>query len=579
VNAPLRGADAIRSPPMGSVERRAWFALMVLLVAAGAFVYHETRGTTLWFDEWQWALDRRGSNLDTFLDPHNGHLSLVPVAIYKLLFATAGLGDYRPYRVVVIVAHLICVLLVFVYARRRVNGLVALLAAALLLFFGPGWQDILWPFQVGWLVSLAAGVGALLMLDRADRLGDVAACVLLGLSLASSSIGIPIALGLAVDVLWGRRRWRDTWTVAAPVALYALWWLPYHDTSTFRRHNLLVTPGFVADAAAGAVAALAGLGGSAVPDGGGTLLEWGRPLGVAAATALAWQLARSRPIPPRVVALLTMVLSFWTLTGVSRAQISPPYASRYLYVGALLVVLLAVEVARGAPLSWPVGVLLVLAVIGAIVSNVGALRDGATYLRAAARSTTADLGALELARPLVGRDSVARAFPGYPFLVLRAGPYFAAQRTLGSPAATPAEIATEPEDARRVADAELISIHQVGLRPSRPGLRSGAKPAVDGVTAGAVSGDGACVRFRPAGVTAANAGNDLDLILPPGGIVVTAEGGPATVSVRRFADEYQPVAKLAASATAMLRIGPDGATQPWRVRVAPAERATVCGMA
>ena len=29
-----------------------WIALTLLLVLAAAFLYRETRGTTLWFDEW-----------------------------------------------------------------------------------------------------------------------------------------------------------------------------------------------------------------------------------------------------------------------------------------------------------------------------------------------------------------------------------------------------------------------------------------------------------------------------------------------------------------------------------------------
>ena len=41
-------------------------------------------------------MDRRGSSLGTFLEPHNGHFSLVPIVLYKVLFATAGLDDYAP---------------------------------------------------------------------------------------------------------------------------------------------------------------------------------------------------------------------------------------------------------------------------------------------------------------------------------------------------------------------------------------------------------------------------------------------------------------------------------------------------
>src|SRR5207248_99128 len=82
----------------------------------------------------------------------------------------------------------------------------------------------------------------LLMLDRSDRAGDIAASVLLAVSIASSSLGIAVAVGLAVEVLWGRRRWRDAWIVAAPLVLYALWWVPYHDVNAFTRHNIVVSP-------------------------------------------------------------------------------------------------------------------------------------------------------------------------------------------------------------------------------------------------------------------------------------------------------------------------------------------------
>ena len=231
------------------------------------------------------------------LAPHNGHLSLVPVALYKLLFATAGLEDYTPYRVMVVAAHLACVALLFAYARRRVGDPAALGAAVLLLVLGPAWQNILWPFQVGSLVSLAAGIGALLALDRGDRRGDLAAAALLALALASSGLGVVIALGIAVELLVARRR-TAVWIAAAPLGLYAIWWIGYQDTD-FIRHNVVLAPRFAADAAAGAMAALTGLTGPVTSDDGATL-AWGRPLAVAAAALIAWRVSGLRPVPPRV---------------------------------------------------------------------------------------------------------------------------------------------------------------------------------------------------------------------------------------------------------------------------------------
>jgi hypothetical protein len=563
---------------MDWVARRSWIALVGLLAIAAVFLLHETRGTTLWFDEWTWALARRGGDLDTYLKPHGEHLSLVGLVVYKLLFATAGIDDYTPYRVVVTAAHLVLVALVFVYASRRVGGFLALLAAALMLFFGPGWPDVLWPFQVSWLISLGAGLGALLMLDRADRAGDIGACALLALSLASSSLGVAIALGVAVELAWARRSWRPLWIVAVPGALYGLWWLVYHEASAIVRHNIVVTPRFVADGVAASIAALAGLGGQTKPDAAGTLLDWGRPLAVVAVAILAWRLARTRPIAPRLLGLLTIALSFWALTGLNRAEISPPYANRYLYVGALVVVLVAIELARNVRVQPAAAAVLAVAAIAAAVSNIGVLRAGARYLRADAQMTKADLGALEIGRQVAKPDFPARGLPGFPLLVLTAGPYFATERAVGSPAASPAEIGASSERARRAADTDLIALHGVALRPGAGGASRGAPPRVDSAAGGTAAADGACVRFVPASVAAPGAGSEIQVALPAAGVVLRGEGGPVTVGVRRFADEYQPVGTLAASSSATLRIGPDRATQPWHLRIASARPATVCAL-
>jgi hypothetical protein len=562
---------------MAVLERRAWIALVGLLAVAAVFLLHETSGTTLWFDEWTWALTRRGGTLDAFLKPHQGHLSLVGVIIYKALFATAGIDHFGPYRVVVTTCHLACVALLFVYASRRVGGVLALLAAALMLFFGPGWPDILWPFQVSWLIALGAGLGTLLMLDRADRTGDIAACALMTLSLASASVGVAIALGVAVELGWGRR-WRQLWIVAAPAALYVLWWLVYHDTEAIARHNIVLTPGFVADGVAASLAAVAGLGAQTKPDAVGTLLSWGRPIAVVAIGVLAWRVARARPLSPRLLGLLAMALAFWTLTALNRATISPPYANRYLYVGALLTVLVAVELARGARPQPVAGAVLAAAALAAVVANVGVLRDGARYLRGDAQTTKADLGAVEVARALAKPDYVIRALPGVPLLYVTAGGYFATERDIGSPAASPAAIARSSEPARMAADTELIALHGVALTPSASGMADGAPPPVDAATGGRSAVHGGCVRFAPPSVAAPGLATALQITLPPAGVLVTSEGEPVTVAIRRFADEYQSVGTLAASQSAALRIGPDGASQPWHLRITGAGRAAVCGL-
>ncbi len=380
-----------------SADILAWLALAGMLVATAVFLVYETRGTMFWIDEWTWALERRGSDLGTYLEPHNGHLSLVPIALYKLLFAIAGTDGYTPFRLPVIAAHLLLAVLTFVYARPRVGSILALLATALILALAPGWQNIMWGFQVGSLISLAAAVGALLALDRSDRRGDWAACALVALALASSALGIAAALGIGAGLLWDRHRRRDIWIVAAPLALFALWWLAYQNTD-FVRHAVVLTPEFVAGAAAGALSSLVGLSGMDVPA-DGAALDWGRPLAVAALLLVVWRLAAIRPVSPRVVALLTILLSFWLLTGLNRSIISSPDASRYIYVGGLFIVLLVVELARGESVSRPAVLVLAVVVGAAVVSNIGIYRDAGRYLREQAELSRAALGAVEISVP------------------------------------------------------------------------------------------------------------------------------------------------------------------------------------
>jgi hypothetical protein len=564
-----RDARRLRNawPPESTV---AWIALSVMLLLAAPFLYAETRGAAFWFDEWEWTVGRREDDPDALLEPHNSHLSLVPILLYRLLYSTFGLDVYGPYRLALTLAHLVCVLLLFVYASRRTRGFVALLAAASLLFLGPAWENILWPFQVGWLISLGAGLGALLLVDRGDTRGDIAASILLVVALASSGLGLPIALGLAVDVVLGRRRLRDAWIVAAPFALYGVWWLTYQDTALLGR--LADVPGFVVDAAAASVGSLAGLAGETVPRSRGTLLTWGRPLALVAVGVLIWRLVRLGRIPPRVLALLTIVLSFWVATELSRGAFSTAYESRYIYVGALFAVLVAVELARGVSISWRAGLVLGAAVTAAVISNIGILRDAGAFLRDQGQVTRAVLGAVEVGRPLVKPDDDL-GLPGYPWVDVEAGSYFAAARADGTPAATPAELATQPWYARREADRELIRIHEVALEPGSADVPLGPRPEVDALTGGTVSTRGACVAFRPAA-----AGSDLQLAVPRAGVLITSGRAPSKVGVRRFGDQFHAVGRLAPRATATLGIRADRARQPWHARLETTRPLTVCGL-
>jgi hypothetical protein len=559
----------------------AWIGLAALLVAGGAVLAYETRGTTFWADEWSWIIGRRSGGAGTFLHPHNQHLSLVPVAVYKILFATAGLRHYGPYRAVLIACDLVCAALVFAYVRRRLGGFVALLAGALILLFGPGWQDILWPFQIGLLIAVGAGVGALLMLDRGDRRGDIGAAILLMVSLGSEGLGVAIAVGVAIEVLQRRRR-RDWWIFLAPLAVYVLWWLAYQHTS-FNRHALTLLPRFVFDAAAGVLSSLTGLASIDVSHDTGNYLTWGAPLLVIAVGAIIWRLLR-RGAPPRVPTLLAILLSFWIITGLARAytgfgQIKLAATgdeSRYLYMGAVFAILLASELLRGRRPSLWAGALAGVLVAAAVVSNIAPLRDASRLLQSQANSTAALLETLDLERSVVSPGYVSN---GFFFGAVTARGWFSAKHDLGSPFAEQ-PLSSLPDYARQDADAQMIDIQRLGLTATSAVAKPGGlgPPGVEATVGGVALAHGACAVFRPAVYTPSGSQNLLQVIVPSGGLMLEAGRAALSASVRRYSSQFLPLGTVASSGFAALRPARDLSSVPWHAQIASGAPFSACSL-
>jgi hypothetical protein len=551
--------------------------LALALAVAGAFVLWETRGTYFLIDEWIWIVERRDFSVATFLEPHNQHLSLVPVAIYRALFETVGLDHYWPYRVVLVIGHLTCALVLFIYARSRVGPVLSVAAAVAILFLGPAWQDILWPFQVAWLISMAAGVGALLALDRRERRSDLLAAGLLGASLASSGVGAAFVVTAAVDVAFGRRRWRDGLIVAAPVAAYALWWLVYQEPGPSAHLSLTDVPLYVVRSACASLLSLFGLFRPDAP-----LLKQphvslvaGLALLLPAVALAAWRVHRAGRVPARVVALFAGVIAFWALTAIQRGVLSPPGTSRYVYVGSLFLLLIAVELARGAAMRRPVAAAVAVIAAAGAAYNLPLLSDVGADLREAGKRTRVATGVLELARPNARSSDVLSILPGYPVVSIAAGEYFAAERAWGPvSAATAAQIAGTSPDIRLAADQELARIDRASVRRAAARRLEGEPPQIDAVAGGRVERAGSCIRLS----SGAAPGGHVDLKLPRAGVIVRAEGGPATLDVRRFGDFFipQPLATVRPARAVRLSIPRDRAPQPWHVRVRARSGATVC---
>jgi hypothetical protein len=163
-------------------------------------------------------------------------------------------------------------------------------------------------------------------------------------------------------------------------------------------------------------------------------------------------------------------------------------------------------------------------------------------------------------------------------VIVPAADYFAAERDVGTPAASPQQILTFPESAREAVDRELISIHGLALRPAGSSA-SGAAPVVDRAVAGSATPRGACVTFTPDRFTPFGANAPyVSITVPSAGLTLEATGGSSSVGVRRFGYAFQTLGKLAPGGPVTLVVAPDRSSQPWHVLLTPVGRAVACGL-
>ena len=77
----------------------------------------------------------RGRTLGDFLEPYNGHLSIVPIAIWRASYQVFGFGTYVPLHVVGILSLVSGSVAIFVVFRSRMGPFVAGVATASILWY------------------------------------------------------------------------------------------------------------------------------------------------------------------------------------------------------------------------------------------------------------------------------------------------------------------------------------------------------------------------------------------------------------------------------------------------------------
>ena len=606
--------EPIRASIPGSIATRrvAWALLAVAMVASATLIWTWGQGMTLFGDEWGYAVRTATEPASTYLlnPPTGKHLIAVPILVYEAMFEIFGIGSDAPYHVAHLALLLLCGFLFFLLARRRVGDLLAALGTTILLFLGPAHEVVATPLRIPALISIAAGLGMLLLLERRDLKGDLGACALLAVSLASLSTGYPFAAAAAVLVLTrpASERWRRAWVFLIPVVLYAAWWLIEFEAGPGAQPlgaTIIDLPVYLAKAVGATVLSVTGLVLT------GSTGELSLPVAFYVVVdaillgLLAWaivaRLRRPEPLSPFLLAIVAALLVFWIATAFAPGPDRVPYASRYIYLDAVLFLLFLAELARGLDVprrltraGWAVvAVVFAIALAGNIRElhhQTGQFVEDADYIRAGLTSLQMAEGTVEgpfrvdtvLSTVTPERTSLLGdelADNGLPLGHLTAYGYSEVFQDYGSPAYSPTELPSRSAEVRRAADVVLARALDLRLRTTSA-QPVATPPAPEPVAPAGVwrPDGGACVRLPAA------AGSSAGVVaLGTAGAIVQAPPEAAVgVAVGRFGDGT-PVrlGTVPAGESGKVRIPADAPEHasplPWRLGVSDAAGAVVCG--
>jgi hypothetical protein len=555
-------------------------AFSAAALASIAYVLWLGRGQTLILDEWSYLLHGREWSTTTLLEPHNGHLILFPTLVLKLMHGTFGISSHLPYQLLAVLLNTLIAALLYVFARRSVGPLVALLPAILILFYGAGWDAFVTGYQLPNLFSMAAGLMALLFVRRKDMRGDVLTCLALSLSLASVSVGVAFVAGIAVALLLRGRpaAIRRAWVVLVPVALYAAWfiWAIRFREAEVTAHNVGSLLSGMFDQLAAVLSGITGLG--AAPGAAdlatsiGDRPDWGPTLVILALIGVALALRHRRPSPSLVVAMAVLLVYLATV-ALALGGDRIPNASRYVYMGSVLTLLVLIETVRGMRPSrgWAIG--LTTALFFSLLANGATMGVGGRVVRLESATNRAQLGALEIARDRVSGDLVVESGEqttmSNPDMLFDAGTYFDVVSSFGSPAYTEGELEGAAEQAREAADQLLARALPISVRP---GFRPVEGPPVAVVEGEYVRRPGGCMLIVPK----KGSGSRVAADVPSGGFSYSLAGAerPA-LRLRRFADEFA-VAPDLPPGPARVTIPVDRSDRPWEAEIVTTSRLELC---
>ena len=556
------------------------------MVASAALLLWESRELTLLVDEWQWGYAARtGHDLQTFVDPHNGHFAAVMVLITKAALQVFDENAETALRVLAVALHLATAGCLFLLLRRSIGSLAALVPTILLLFLGAANDGIIGSHGMSVTITVLAGLTAWLAIQRHRPGWDMFAAAALTIGVATESTVLPFAAAAGVMIALDRESPRSRlWVALLPIAVYVLWWIAWghEERSGLAIANLAAFPAYAFDSLAASLAAITGvftIPGSRTT---GFDLAAGQALaGGLLVTLLLLVLARRyRPGAASIIPFVALLL-FWLSTAGVANPARVPWASRYLYIDVVLLLLVLAQEIAASPVRRR-GALALSAVCAlALLPNIREITYAGDAQRGQAEINRAVMGAANM---VIGHGSEsalledsASLLPGeVGDLGLSLAAYRAARERFGSPAMSPSQIADASGQARQAADSLLVRALPIVVEPASARTRP-LPPGLDAAqTGGLLEHSDGCLRFIPLAP-----GAQVNLGIPVGGLWVRpAVGDPAPITVARFApDAGTAIAAAIGGRPSVLTLPASPASSGWRAWFTVDQPLRICAAA
>jgi hypothetical protein len=560
--------------------RLAVAGLVAAMTAAAVLLLLEGWGLTLLIDEWSFGYGSR-TNLDlaAFVDPHNGHLVVVQVFITKGALQVFGSDAALPLLLTSVGIHLGVAACLFALLRDPLGPLAALAPAVLVLFLGVANDAIVGSHGMSNTIAVLCGLSAWLALHRRKLAWDIAAASLLTLAVCSNASGIPFSFGaFALIALDRDSTWRRLSMAIVPLAVYGAWWLiEGRGDGQFAIANLGGLPSFTFDSLAAALGAISGLFTTPGSRSGEFDLSAGQALAGASLISilvlvLGWRYRPSRATIPVLVALL----SFWLLTAGVAGPARQPEASRFLYVGVVLLLLLLAQMIAASPVRLDGALALAAICAFALLPNIRELTYGADFFQEQSERNRAVMGAADL---LDGQaPSTLMEIPqdwaegNVPDLQFSLEQYVASARRFGSPALSLKEMEHASPGARVDADRFIVRALSPRVQPATgpPGRLPVRHVSQSG---GVLVRRGRCLRFEPR-----TFGAQVSVGLPESGLWLDSAPGPfVPIGLRRFASDFRTVIGPALSGRpSTFRFPPGPASSDWQAQLKPEQPILLC---